>query len=229
MSRRGLVEEVIEGILMRISDGEFSVAEPLPPEADLAALLRVSRPTMREAVRTLSDRGVLNVLHGRGTFVVERAQWRDLPTLIQVLSEELPQDQLGRQLTEVRRMIEVGACGLAAMNRTEADLAKMRELLDHYDVAAAAGDVEETVHYDIAFHDAILRASGNPFLATILQPLAEALFASRRITSARPDVRIRAQSHHRAILQQLELGDARGAKDAMRAHMTQTRDDFRGA
>ena len=57
MSRRGLVDEAIQGILDRVVDGEFPAGSSLPPEADLAALLEVSRPTMREAVRSLSDRG----------------------------------------------------------------------------------------------------------------------------------------------------------------------------
>ncbi|MDO5676198.1 MAG: FadR/GntR family transcriptional regulator [Propionibacteriaceae bacterium] len=226
MSRRGLVDEAVSSILERIADGTFSVAEPLPPEADLALLLDVSRPTMREAVRTLSDRGILNVVHGRGTFVAERSEWRDLPTLIDLMARELPEEELGLQLTQVRRMIEVGACGLAATNRTEEDLAAMRVALERYDVASAADDVEGTVRFDIAFHDAILVASGNPFLATIMQPLAEALYTSRRITSSRREVRDRAQSHHRRILAQLERGDSVGAKEAMRAHMSQTRDDF---
>lgn len=226
MARPGRVDEAIAAILDRIVDGTFAVGESLPPEADLAALLGVSRPTMREAVRSLSDRGVLDVVHGRGTFVAPRGEWRDLPTVIEVLARTTEPRELGVQLTQVRRMIEVGACGLAAEHRTSEDVALMHRLLDEYDVASAARDVDEVVRLDIAFHDAIVQASRNPFLATIMQTLGRALFTSRRTTSARTAVRARAQEHHRRILAAVEAGDPAAAKNAMRAHMTQTHDDI---
>ena len=226
MSRRGLVDEAIQGILDRVVDGEFPAASALPPEADLAALLEVSRPTMREAVRSLSDRGVLRVVHGRGTFVAPQEEWRDLPTLIGVLARTTPSRDLGLQLIQVRRMLEVGAAGLAAEHRSDDDVARMQDLLDRYDTAASREDVDEVAALDIAFHEAILAASGNPFLAAIMQPLAEALSASRRTTAARDDVRSRAQEHHRRIVQAISDGDPASAKDAMRAHMTQTHDDI---
>ncbi|HSO69403.1 MAG TPA: FCD domain-containing protein, partial [Arachnia sp.] len=199
MSRRGLVDEAIQGILDRVVDSTFPPGSSLPPEADLAALLEVSRPTMREAVRSLSDRGVLRVVHGRGTFVAPQDDWRDLPTLIGVLARTTPARDLGLQLIQVRRMLEVGAAGLAAEHRSDQDVARMQDLLDRYDTAAAQEDVDEVAALDIAFHEAILAASGNPFLAAIMQPLAEALSASRRTTAAREDVRSRAQEHHRRI------------------------------
>lgn len=229
MSRPGLVDQAINAILDRVLDGTFAVDEALPPETELASLLEVSRLTMREAVRSLSDRGVLRVVHGRGTFLTPRDQWRDLPMVIRALARETPKRELGVQLTQVRRMIEVGACGLAADNRTDADVAEMRELLDSYDDAAARGDLDEVVRLDIEFHSAILRASGNPFLATIMTPLAEALHTSRATTAARADVRDRAQGHHRRIAEMIAAGDPDGAKDAMRAHMTQTHDDISSA
>ncbi|MBB1511033.1 FadR family transcriptional regulator [Tessaracoccus sp. MC1679] len=226
MSRRGLVDEAIQGILDRVVDGGFPAGSALPPEADLAALLEVSRPTMREAVRSLSDRGVLRVVHGRGTFVAPREEWRDLPTLIGVLARTTPSRDLGLQLIQVRRMLEVGAAGLAAENRNDVDLTAMRAVLDGYDEAAARADVDEVVRLDLAFHGLVLKASGNPFLAAIMQPLAEALSASRQTTAAREDVRARAQEHHRRILEAISGGDASAAKDAMRAHMKQTHDDI---
>lgn len=226
MSRRGLVDEAIQGILDRVVDSVFPPGSALPPEADLAALLEVSRPTMREAVRSLSDRGVLRVVHGRGTFVAPQEEWRDLPTLIGVLARTTPSRDLGLQLIQVRRMLEVGAAGLAAEHRSDDDVARMQDLLDRYDTAASREDVDEVAALDIAFHEAILAASGNPFLAAIMQPLAEALSASRRTTAARDDVRSRAQEHHRRIVQAISDGDPASAKDAMRAHMTQTHDDI---
>ena len=226
MARRPLADEAIDAILDQIVDGTFAPGEALPSEQDLANLLGVSRPTMREAVRALTDRGILNVVHGRGTYVTEQREWRDLPTLINVVARTTSPRELGRQLTEVRRMIEVGACGLAAQHRTDEDLDALRTCLADYDRAAAREDIEEVVRLDLDFHECIIRATGNPFLAPVMHSLTDALQRSRRVTSAQVEVRERATRHHRDILRAIKVRDAEAAKNAMRAHMTQTRDDI---
>lgn len=221
-----LVDAAISRILSAIADNQFAPGSALPREQDLANWLEVSRPTMREAVRTLAERGVLKVVHGRGTFVVEPSQWRDLPSMIWWLSRNTSSRDLGMYLVELRRMIEVGACGLAAERRTDADLQRMSRSLEEFDACAETGDMEGVARADLNFHQALLSASGNPFLSAIMQPLEHALHASRRDTTAIAEVRTRAQAHHRNILACIEAGDANRAKEAMRAHMTQTRRDI---
>lgn len=220
------VTGALEAILSRIHSGEFPVGKALPPEAELATLLDVSRPTMREAVRSLSTRGVLRVIHGSGTFVNPVPSWTDLPTMIDALNRTESPRQIGLKLIELRRMIEVGACGLAAQHRTEADIAELEGHLALYSEAEAAGDIDAVAHSDLAFHTAILKASTNPLLPAILLPLRDALSASRRHTSSDPKIRERATGHHRAILDAIKDRDESRAKNAMRAHMTQTRDDI---
>lgn len=220
------VTSALDAILSRIHSGEFPVGKALPPEAELATLLEVSRPTMREAVRSLSTRGVLRVVHGSGTFVNPVPSWTDLPTMIDALNRTESPRHIGLQLIELRRMIEVGACGLAARHRTEADIAELEGHLARYDEAEEAGDIDAVAHADLAFHTAILKASTNPFLPAVLLPLQDALSASRRYTSSDPQIRERASGHHRAILDAIGDGDEASAKDAMRAHMTQTRNDI---
>lgn len=220
------VTAALDAILSRIHSGEFPIGEALPPEAELATLLDVSRPTMREAVRSLSTRGVLRVIHGSGTFVNPVTNWTDLPTMIDALNRTASPRQIGLQLIELRRMIEVGACGLAARHRTERDIAELERNLTLYSEAEAAGDIDAIARADLAFHTAILKASTNPLLPAILLPLQDALSASRRHTSSDPQIRERASQHHRAILDAIADGDEPRAKDEMRAHMTQTRDDI---
>ncbi|WP_054952635.1 FadR/GntR family transcriptional regulator [Flaviflexus massiliensis] len=220
------VTATVDDILSRIHSGEFGTGHSLPPEAELAALLDVSRPTMREAVRSLSTRGVLTVVHGRGTFVNPVRSWTDLPTMISALERTESPRQIGLQLIELRRMIEVGACGLAARNRTDEDLSALRGHLETFSSAEEAGDIAGVAQADMDFHSAILVASSNPFLPTIMLPLQDALSSSRRRTSENPEIRGRASYHHRAILAAIEAGDESRAKDAMRAHMTQTRNDI---
>lgn len=226
MPRARLADAAMEAILDKIVDGTWAPGDALPPEIELAAMLEVSRPTMREAVRALGERGVLRVVHGRGTYVAEMALWTDLPTMIDVLARTTPPRELGEHLTQLRRMIEVGAAGLAAAHRTQEDLARLEQCLDDYDKAADTGDIDVIVQRDLDFHRQILVASTNPLLAPVMAALEHAARRSRRITSEQPEVRRRARKHHRAILAAISDGDPARAKDAMRAHMTQTAKDL---
>lgn len=216
------VEKILEGIF----SGSFTVEKPLPPEKELAEFLDVSRPTMREAVRALSIQGVLGVVHGSGTFVKPMTQWSGIGVIVQAMTRWESPRTLGLKLIEMRRMIEVGACGLAARNRSEADVEQLQQYLELFDRASEAGDVDTVTEVDLAFHDLILMASGNPFLPAVMQPLKTALASSRKHTSSDPKIRERARHHHGDIFAAIRDRDEQAAKDAMRAHMTQTRQDI---
>lgn len=220
------VQRATTMILDAIVSKKFKVGEALPPEIELAEWLQVARPTMREAVRTLTERGVVNVVHGRGTFVVDPAEWTDLSSIIWWISQTSSPKELGMYLSEVRRMLEVGACGLAAERRVDADIEHLRQKLDEYDAASEQGDIEAATRADLEFHQAILSASKNPFLASIMTPLSTALHDSRLLTTSVPQIRKRARHHHFEILEAIEQSDVQRAKDAMRAHMTQTSSDI---
>ena len=89
------------------------------------------------------------------------------------------------------------------------------------------GDVPGAAAADLNFHQQIQNASGNPFISALMQPLEVALERSRQATAADRRVAMRAQSHHLRIYQAIKNADATGAKEAMRAHMTQTAEDLR--
>lgn len=224
--RRDLVDHVMDSVIDRIVDGTYREGAMLPGEVELSKELDVSRLTVREAVKVLRDRGVLEVVQGRGTFLAPRSQWTDLSTVIALTLRESSARDAGMRLIELRRMVEVGAAGLAARNRSEEDLARMESFLARIDEAELEGDVEENIEADLGFHRAVFRASANPFIPVVLAPLEQALHASRVVTASKPDVRRRAQSHHREILEAIRRGDEEAAKDAMRSHMTQTRLDL---
>lgn len=223
---RDLVDGAVESIFSRIISGEFSPEEALPGEVELAALLEVSRLTMREAVKVLRDRGVLRAIQGRGTYVAPSSEWTDLGSLIRYFVSTGSTREVGLQVVEVRRMVEVGAAGLAAARRTEEDLRIMEDSLDALEAGGVSGDVDAVVQADLAFHQAIMRASANPFIPAIMGPLEYALRESRRWTSSHEDVRGRALMHHREIFAAIRDQDEQAAKDAMRSHMSQTRQDM---
>ncbi|AKE42221.1 putative transcriptional regulator [Corynebacterium kutscheri] len=224
--RKDRVTLGVDRIMQSIANGEFQPGQALPSEANLAAFLDVSRPTMREVVRTLADRGVVEVVHGRGTFVAEVSAWTDVRSRVDIISRTTSKNQVGFYLTEVRRMIEVGASGHAAARATDEDIARMRAALDAYDAAVVANDVLAIVDADVEFHTALIEASKNPFITAVMIPLADELAASRYETSSVPEVCQRAQKHHREIFVAVKNRDEEGAKNAMRRHMTQTFDDI---
>lgn len=223
---KDLAMRAMNGILERISSGEFTPSTPLPPETELAQLLGVSRLTLREAVRVLKDRNVLQVVHGNGTFVLPLAQWTDLGTIATFLSHTQDPLDLGVSLLEIRRMIEVGTSGLAAARRSTADLENMASKLEKYDQALTDGDISAAATADLNFHKQIQKASGNPFISALMQPLEVALERSRLATAANRQVAMRAQSHHRRIYQAIKDSNEDEAKEAMRAHMSQTAEDL---
>jgi DNA-binding FadR family transcriptional regulator len=131
------------------------------------------------------------------------------------------------QLLEVRRMIETGAAALAASRRTERDLQSLARHLRGMEDAAALNDVDAFVAADIAFHDVILRASGNILLPALYEPLGRLLSAGRRETSAVPEIQQNAIRMHREVTESLATGDPELSRAAMDRHMDQTSDDLR--
>lgn len=222
-----MVAGAVKKILDAVVNGTFVEEEPLPAEADLARFLDVSRPTMREAVRTLSLGGVLNVVHGRGTFLLPRFRWSELRYLMYVSAHE--GNAVEVQVLGVEEMIEVGAVRLAVRNRTEEDLAEMRRSVEQYAVADRADDVQALVGLDYAFHDVILRTAGNQFVSSAVHPYRDALLGVRFRATESKAVRSRVDAQHREILAAVENQDEDLAVSLMQAHMAQTREDILAA
>ena len=220
------VNDAINTLFESILNGTFEGGKPLPAEVELAAYLEVSRPTMREAVRDLATRGILDVVHGRGTYVRPISSWTDFSAVALAMTRNYSERQLGLQLSEVRIIIEVGAAGLAALKHSDEDLDLLQQHLDEFDRAAAENDVEGIVAADQAFHNTILQASGNPFLESIMQPLQAILVDPRRRMGVDETIRNRVRSHHFAIRRAIASGNDRAAEAAMRAHLEQARNDL---
>lgn len=220
------VEATVAELLDSVVNGSVKAGEALPSETALAQTLDVSRLTLREAVRILSDRGVLRPVHGRGTYVNPPERWTDLGSRIALQSRTSSARDIALDLVEIRRMIEVGAAGLAAERRSPEDIDAMEEALAQFRGAHAGDDVAATVQGDLHFHDQILRASGNPFLVTVFDPLRAALAAGRYETSVHRAVREHAIAHHEAILAAIRAQDVDAARAAMNAHMDQTAADI---
>lgn len=221
-----LSEDLAERLLSEIIDGTYPPDAALPPEAELAEQASVSRLTVREAVKQLRAQNVVRVVRGRGTYVNPPDRWTALEPVVRAASRS-SRTSLSEQLIEARRLIENGATELAALRRTESDLAELREHLATMREAADEADTEKFVQADIDFHAAVMRATANLFVPLLFEPFGPLLFEGRRETSAVPQIRINAIAHHEEVLAALESGNPDKAREAMNAHMNQTATDYR--
>lgn len=168
--RAGLVDQVIEQMRSTITTGEWPVGQRIPPEPELVTALGVGRNTVREAVRALSHAGLLEVRQGDGTFV--RATSELSGAVRRMCGTEL------KEVLQVRRTLEVEGARLAARHRTDAELARLTELLRKRDAALEAEQWPEVVEHDTAFHVLLVQCSHNALLAELYQGLTEAVKAS---------------------------------------------------
>ncbi|WP_457030720.1 FadR/GntR family transcriptional regulator [Kitasatospora sp. P5_F3] len=158
-----LTDRAIARIRQLIRDGELRPGAKLPPEQQLAAELGLSRNLMREAVKTLVVARVLEIRRGDGTYVTSLAPGLLLEGLGGAV--ELLQGDTVLELTEVRRLFEPVATGLAATRVTHEDLVEVERHLSA--MRDARDDVELLNRHDAAFHRAVIRATGNETLATL--------------------------------------------------------------
>jgi GntR family transcriptional repressor for pyruvate dehydrogenase complex len=222
-----LVGVVADELLDRIIAGEFPPGTSVPGELELSARHEVSRMTVREAMKTLEAQRILSVERGRGTFVNPLNRWASLEAVLRAASEGKDDASAAVQLIELRRMLESGACELAAARIGDADLERLFGHLEAMRGAHGSNDVAAFVEADLAFHDLILKASENVFAAVLFEPLHRILEKRRTETSKVPDIQEHAVWHHQQIADALASRDPHRARDAMDAHMQQTLEDLK--
>ncbi|GAB1818811.1 FadR/GntR family transcriptional regulator [Herbidospora sp. RD11066] len=214
-----LTEQAIVRIRQLIKDGTLPPGARLPPEQDLAALLGLSRNLLREAVRSLVTTRVLEVRRGDGTYVTSL----DPALLLEgvgVAVEMMQGDDL-LEITEVRRLFEPVATGLAAVRITAGQLAELRKHLDA--MIADQDDVERLTHHDDAFHRAVFEATGNRSLCALLAGIASRTVRARVWRGViEGNVAGRTVAEHVAIFRALEQGDAVLAQAAALMHVNTT-------
>src|SRR5256885_15926542 len=183
--RRGLADQLVEHLVAAILRGDHAPDSQLPPEDKLAEAFKVSRLTVREAVKALRHKGVLRVEQGRGTFVNQPSRWSPLdPDLLmaRASSTEGTQD-LAVKLTEARRLVEVGVAGIAAERHTPRDVEELRRALERMRTTSDRDDVDGFTEADLEFHELVMAAAANPFITALFEPLVDLLFEVRRAAS----------------------------------------------
>jgi DNA-binding FadR family transcriptional regulator len=228
---------VADGLLALIM-GELTPGASLPSEADLAERYDVSRLTVREAVKMLAGRGLLELARGRRAVVREP----DGAAFGDFLNSLIQYDPKGLfDLVEVRVALEIHSVTLAAKRASRAGLAAIESTIEAMQVAAAdlkAGnepDAAELRYHqaDVGFHEALALASGNRILTYLFEamasPLQESFYLTRRGHELRGHTPELTLAAHRAILKFVREGNARGAAEAMRTHLEDAERDIRAA
>ncbi len=199
-----VTSRAIDSIRAMIRSGELAPGERLPPEQELADRLGVSRGSLREAVRALSQINVLDVRRGDGTYVTSLAPSELLSGLVFAL--ELVQAKDLDEVVEVRQLLLPPAAALAAQRVTEDQLARMHEVLEHLERAT---DPDEIVRLHEKFGALVFEATGNETLSSILRALQLRGENVRRAwLSAEPTRRDVALAHQRMLLEALQRGDS---------------------
>lgn len=210
----GVHGRVVEFIGRRIIDGHLAVGELLPREAELMVELQTSRTSIREAVKVLSAKGLLETRQKRGTMVRPREAWNllDRDVLAWMVTGD-PDPQLTHDLTELRRLVEPGAVRLAAQRHDKLQLAALADALA--DMRSALKDPIGYYRADLAFHRALFTATGNPFidsLGSIVDAVLAVSFALQRRSLIPSEQGL---ILHAAVYERVAARDAQGAEQAM--------------
>lgn len=213
-----LSDKVSQMLLETILGRGMRPGDRLPSERELGEQFGVSRTVIREAVRSLTAKGVLEVRSGSGLRVAAVDATAVSETLNLFLHGRPDLDY--HLINEVREMIEVQVAGLACQRRTEADLEQLRQLCAQ--MGEHLGDPEQAIRMDVAYHRAIAQATHNDLFAIMLDSIGGVLLEVRRRTADNePSNLAKAHDHHERILACIIARDAEGARREMRAHLRQ--------
>ena len=216
--RRGrLSEQVVAEIEQMILEQYREPGTRLPREAELADRFRVSRIVIREAMKILEERGVVEVRAGRGTMTAAPSPARVKDSLLRLFRDQ-PIPTLGEMemMLELRETLEETVAGLAAVRATSANLQEIATALEDM---AADRNVEDTIAADLLFHMAISRAAHNRFFEMVLEPLTQVFIQQIKLT----DSYTVGVELHRQIYEQIRKGNPVGARQAVRRLMSSTR------
>ncbi|MET3495993.1 DNA-binding FadR family transcriptional regulator [Variovorax boronicumulans] len=224
---RGLAHGLVEDLGEKIRSQSLRPGDKLPTESAIMQAYGVSRTVVREALSKLQAGGLVETLHGVGTFVLQprpggvfRLDPGEIAASVDVLA-----------VLELRISLETESAGLAASRRTDEQLMAMRQALDDFEHnVAVAGD---TVAHDFRFHLQIAQSTGNPYFADIMRHLGTTIIPRTRISAIRIQdggaYLSRVNREHEEIYAAIARRDPESARAAMRIHLTNSRERLRMA
>lgn len=218
-SPKSLLEQSANKIIELIVDNNLNAGDKIPTEYELATLLNVGRSTIREAIRELSTRNILEVKRGSGTFVCENCGIAKDPLGFTFVKDKA---KLVHDLFEIRYIIEPKIAAMAAQRANDKQI---------YEIENLCNEVEKQIlssqphgQKDIEFHTAIAKSSGNITMPTILPIINQSILLFIDITNSQ--IKQETIQTHREIVDAIKAHDANAAYDAMILHMVYNRRDI---
>lgn len=185
LSRAGTLHtQVVNVIGLEITAGRFSVGGTLPPEPALCSALGVSRGALREAMKALAAKGLVELRPRTGTTVLPRERWNLLDRDVLTWLGATDRDALIRHLAEMRRLVEPGAAAFAAQRASDEEVRELRRAYQGMSEASASARLEAYADADVRFHQILSRISHNPMLAALNSSWDVALHTTFQTTSA---------------------------------------------
>lgn len=220
MAGQYLTGELVEKIGGKIVRGDVAAGGSLPIEAEMAKEYETSRTVIREAVKMLTAKGLVGSRPRRGTYVEPESRWNILdPDVLRWTLQRRFSFDLMRDFLVAREGIEPKAAASAAMRQDRKAIDEIRSRLDDMDEAAKGR--MDSLEADIAFHIAILHASGNRFFVQFSHVIETALRFSIRLTNSEKGVSTASVPDHEAIYRAIERGDPSGAEKAAQDLLTE--------
>lgn len=218
-----LYEQIVQQIEESILKGALKPGDQLPAERELAQKFGVSRTAVREAVKALREKGLVEAYSGRGTFITNGTSQAIRQSLDFMM--KIGQPDGSTNLVEVREILEPEIAARAATRVEEQHLAMMREAIAVMD--RAGQDADAFIEADLDFHLALAEAAANPLILSLIDSIVGLLREQRMRTFYVDGGPERGQFHHKRILEAVERRDPEKARAAMQAHLEQVRQDSR--
>lgn len=212
--KSAISEDITARLLTMIKEGELKPGAKLPPERELAEMMQVSRPSLREALRALSIMNIIEIRQGDGTYVTSLEPELLVEHLDFVFSLS---DTTIIELFKARRIVEVGLAAMAAEQITDEEIAKLEDCLTH-----SIENVDNHAAFlqaDVELHETIVDAARNPFLKRFMASIYHLGRASRSRTVEIPGVVNQVVEDHRAIVAAMKARDPEKARQAMLQHL----------
>ena len=212
----GSADQVVTHIRQLIERGQLRPGDRLPAERDLATKIGVSRPSVRIGLRSLAAMGVVRSRHGSGTYIPEGPPTLDSEPLSFLAALH---GFTREEMYEARRLLEVGAAGMAAERATPEQLATLADEVTN--LFAALDDPLRFLVHDIMFHRSVAAASGNPIIGSLVEMVSALYYERRRETAKEASDRDlkEAAELHRRIYQAIRARDPETARNAMNEHL----------
>ncbi len=217
VEKRNLCEDVAAKMEQYILKSADKFGQRLPSEQTLAINFGVSRPVIREALKLLKARELIESHNGGGSFIHKP----DTQHLIDVINRMIQMDRIDYiHIFNMRLLLEPYACRLAATNylKNKEKLTMLEEMVDKME--KSEGNTDDRIHYDLQFHILVAQLSDNPILAAFVQSMTGLLTPLLRDALIPPDGHRCGVDYHRRLLEIIRSGDGDEGERIMREHLT---------